>query len=203
MNEQDLEKVLTLHRKWVERAPGGEQADLRQVKLAQADLAGFDFEEAICSDAVFLGADLHKANFSKANLRFAVFADANLQGADFSGADLTFANFTGANLQGARFAGATLFKGCFEDITLSWYDYTLISEILWQAAGEDFEKQMVAAFIGRKKAWCWDDYHQIPAQHRLWMIKYFRDLVKPEDDAPAFFKVREQRLQSQQQGIGG
>ena len=201
MNEQDLKEVLALHRKWVERAPGGKQADLRQVKLAHANLVDVDFGEAICSDAVFFGAELRRAKFGKANLRFAVFAEANLEGTDFSGADLTFANFRGANLQGARFTNATLFRGCFEDITLSWYDYTLISEMLWQAAGEDFEKQMVAAFIGRKKAWCWDDYHQIPSKHRLWIIKYFRKLVKPQDDAPLFFKVREQRLNAQQQVI--
>jgi len=199
MNAQNLKKVLALHHEWVERVPGGKQADLRQMKFVQANLVGVDFREAICSDAVFRCADLRGAKFCNANLKFAVFAGANLEGTDFSGADLTFANFTGANLQDARFTGATLLKACFKDITLSWYDYTLISEILWQAAGEDFDKQMVAAFIGRKKAWCWDDYNQIPSQYRLWIIKYFRNLVKPDDNAPPFFKVREQRLKAQQQ----
>lgn len=200
MNEQDLSDVLALHRTWVARTPGGQQADLRQAKLRGADLAGIDLREAICSDANFAGADLHQAKFHNANLRYAVFAEANLQGANFAGADLTFANFTGANLQGARFDGATLLQATFTDITLSWYDYTLLSELLWQAAGSDFEKQMVAAFIGRKRAWCWDDYHQIPSPYRLWMIKYFRTLVKLEDDAPPFFKVRDQRLATQLKG---
>lgn len=203
LKEQVFRKIIEQHQKWICREEGGSQADLRQVRIENEQHLNLDLSDALCNDTVFYGSDLSGAKFKNTNLRFSDFENANLEKADFSGADLTFANFKNANLKDACFSGATLSKCHFENTTLSWYDNTLVSEILWQAAKNDFEKQMVAAFVGRKNAWCWNEYQKIPSKYRLWMLKYFRNLVKPDDNAPPFFKTRELRLKKQNENYDG
>lgn len=66
MTQEELNRILELHRKWFYDEEGGVRADLH-------------------------GADLQDANLYGANLQ-----DANLQGADLEGADLYHANLQGA-----------------------------------------------------------------------------------------------------------
>ena len=73
MEENQLKNVLELHRKWINKEPGGERANL-------------------------WGADLWRADLWRANLREANLREANLRGADLRGADLWEANLRGANL---------------------------------------------------------------------------------------------------------
>ena len=73
MEENQLKNVLELHRKWINKEPGGERANL-------------------------WGAGLWKADLWRANLREANLREANLRGADLRGADLWEANLRGANL---------------------------------------------------------------------------------------------------------
>jgi len=72
MPDEELQKILEAHRKWVEsEGEEGKRADLREANLQEADL--------------------HEANLQGANLH-----EANLQGAD-----LSWANLQGAYLGGA------------------------------------------------------------------------------------------------------
>ena len=83
MTKEELDKVLELHKKWLD----GDKAGKR---------------------AVLFGANLLGANLRGANLRGADLLDANLRGADLRGADLIYANLRGANLSGADLNGADL-----------------------------------------------------------------------------------------------
>lgn len=72
----DLNKILDLHKKWLDNNPDGVRADLRGADLSRANLGGADLS----------GASLVGANLRVANLRGAYLRWANLRGADLSGA---------------------------------------------------------------------------------------------------------------------
>ena len=91
MTIEELEKVLDLHKKWLNEQ-GGERANLRGADLRRANLSGANLR----------GADLSGANLSGADLRGADLSGANLRGADLSGANLRRANLRRANLSGAN-----------------------------------------------------------------------------------------------------
>lgn len=189
----NLNKTLDLHKKWIQREPGGVRANFRQLDLFGASLPASLLEDARCSDANFSGADLSGAKLAGASLKYANFTGANLQGADLRNANLIFANFEGANLTQAQFRGADLLNAHFQDATLSWYDFTLLSELVWQAAGEELEIKMLASLLGRLNRYCWQDFQFLPAHHKQWVIRFFLDWIKPSDDAPPFLKAIHQR----------
>lgn len=70
MKQEELQKILEAHGKWINGEYGGERADLRGADLS--------------------GADLRRADLRGADLRGADLSDANLRGADLSEADLDF-----------------------------------------------------------------------------------------------------------------
>ena len=77
MTREELEKVLDLHKKWLNEQ-GGERADLSEADLSEANL----------HRANLRGADLYRANLIGANLR-----GADIRGANLRGADLDFSCF--------------------------------------------------------------------------------------------------------------
>ena len=48
MNREELDKILELHRKWLNNEPGGVRADLRWAKLIEADLRWADLRVEEC-----------------------------------------------------------------------------------------------------------------------------------------------------------
>ena len=70
MKQEELQKILDAHKKWINGEDGGARADLRGADLGGANLRG---------------ANLRGANLSYANLRYA-----DLRYADLRGADLDF-----------------------------------------------------------------------------------------------------------------
>ena len=86
MTQDELNKVVELHKKWINGDSDGVRADLRG-----ADLRGADLREA----------DLREAYLQGANLREADLRGAYLQGAYLQGADLQRADLEGADLRGA------------------------------------------------------------------------------------------------------
>ena len=83
MTQEELNKVLELHKKWLDGDSTGRIADLRGADLR--------------------GADLRRAKLRGADLRYA-----NLNGADLRGADLRDADFRNATLRGADLRRAKL-----------------------------------------------------------------------------------------------
>ena len=81
MTQEELNRILDKHKKWLDDEAGGDRANLDRANLRGADLRG---------------ANLRGANLHEANLR-----GADLSGADLCGADLRRADLGGANLRGA------------------------------------------------------------------------------------------------------
>ena len=76
-----LNKVLELHKKWLNNEEGGIKANLHEANLSGANL----YE-----------ANLYEADLRRANLKWADLYGANLKGANLKGADLRRANLNGA-----------------------------------------------------------------------------------------------------------
>ena len=76
MKQEELQKILEAHGKWINGEYGGARANLRGADLRGADLRGANLRGADLRGADLRGADLRGANLSDANL-----SDANL---DFS-----------------------------------------------------------------------------------------------------------------------
>ena len=99
MDQKELDKILELHKMWLNGDENGKRADLYGADLRVANLRG----------ANLYGADLYGADLRGANLRGADLRGADLYGADLYGADLRVANLYGADLYGADLRGADLY----------------------------------------------------------------------------------------------
>ena len=80
MNQKELQKILDLHKKWINGDTEGQKADLGGANLSNANLR--------C-------ADLSNADLSNADLRCADLSNADLSGADLSDANLGYADLSG------------------------------------------------------------------------------------------------------------
>jgi Uncharacterized low-complexity proteins len=76
MTQEDLDKVLELHKKWLSNEEGGERANLSEVNLSWKNLVGANLR-----GANLRGADLRWAKLVGSNLRWANLVGANLSGA--------------------------------------------------------------------------------------------------------------------------
>ncbi len=127
---------LTVERvkKMVARRESFADCDLTGLILADLDLSGLDFREAILEDVVlarsnlfganFTGATLASANLCEAKCNESVFAEADFTEAwmtrvDLSDADLTGADFTNAHLRFAMMQRVNAAEAIFEEADLS------------------------------------------------------------------------------------
>jgi hypothetical protein len=184
MQEEELDLVLELHRKWLHNEIGGKRAVLRGANFEKANLHESNLQRAGLADAVFKGADLSEANLSYADLRFTDLSVCCLRKARLVGADLRWAVLEGANLANANLARARLKGTALNNIIVNWTDRTLVSEILWQAAGENANRRMVAALVGRQDDWCWDKFLALAYPERFWALQELKKWIKEGDDAP-------------------
>lgn len=98
MTQGELDKVLKLHKKWLDGDSAGRRASLHGAYLVGANLRGADLR----------GAYLVSTNLRAADLRDADLRGANLIEADLRGADLRGANLSGANLKDADLCDADI-----------------------------------------------------------------------------------------------
>ena len=109
MNENELKKILKLHKQWLKtNGSKGQKADLSYANLSEANLSGANLSEANFRNADLWGADLRSANLSDANL-----SDANLSYVNLSYANLSYANLSEANLRNANLRNADLDFSCW------------------------------------------------------------------------------------------
>lgn len=108
MTIQELNKVLELHRKWLNGEPHGARAN-----LSLKDLRGANLRETNLYGAILCGADLREANLRGSKLR-----DASLCGADLCGTDLREADLRGADLREVDFREANLYKADLRETNL-------------------------------------------------------------------------------------
>jgi len=114
MKQEEITRILTNHKKWLNDEEAGVQADFRG-----ANLIGVKLEGAILKDANFEGANLYYADLEGANLQGANLIDADLSDANLIGVNLNNANLQGANLQGVSLRCAHMQGINLEDTNLS------------------------------------------------------------------------------------
>jgi len=65
LTQEELRNILEPHKKWCNREPGGERADLEGANLEGADLRGAYLEEAYLRGANLFGANLENATYGE------------------------------------------------------------------------------------------------------------------------------------------
>ena len=108
MKQEELQKILDAHKKWINGEDGGVRADLRGANLSYADPRGANLSYADLRGANLKRADLSYADLSYADLCYADLSGANLKRADLSYADLSYADLSYADLSGANLKRADL-----------------------------------------------------------------------------------------------
>lgn len=119
MTQEELAKILELHKKWLNGEEGGERANLSGADLRWANLSGANLRWADLSGAYLSSADLSRANLSSADLSGADLSGADLRWAYLSSADLSGANLSSADLSSADLSGADLSCADLSDANLS------------------------------------------------------------------------------------
>ena len=112
MTQTELNKVLELHKMWMDGKEGGVRADLSDADLSDADLSYAHLRNANLRDANLSCADLSCANLRGANLKYADLRYAVLSGANLRSANLRSADLRGADLRDADLRGANLDFSC-------------------------------------------------------------------------------------------
>lgn len=151
INQEELNKILDLHKKWLDDKPDGERAklsytDLRGLDLKCAYLGNAYLTNAYLTNANLRGAYLRGANLRNANLKCADLYGANLRNADLIYADLSCVNLSCANLRGADLRGAYLTNANLSNANLSNIIYNSITAFFAMQCPEE------GSFIGFKKA---------------------------------------------------
>jgi hypothetical protein len=193
MKQPEISYIIELHERWLKGEAGGKPADLRGADLSYLDLSGANLKNAEMSDVNLSHANLSGAILDRANLRSVDFRGANLRQASLIYADLRWSVLDGADLYQANFRDARLDGIAYEEVMVPWYSRTFVSRILRDAAADDVEKQMIAAFIGTEHYWCWRDFIKLPTSHRKWAIDELKKWVKKGDDAPDILLARSDR----------
>ena len=136
MKQEELQKILKLHEKWLNDEDDGVRAI-----LSGANLRGADLSCANLGCANLHGADLRYAILSGAKLRGADLRCANLGGANLDSADLSYANLRNAILSGANLDGADL-------------SFSLIDGCIYQLSRIGSVSEMTTFWADRDIVWC-------------------------------------------------
>ena len=152
LTQEELRNILEPHKKWCNREPGGERADLEGAYLEEAylrgaylnganlkgtNLRGANLEGAYLRGAYLNGANLKRAYLEGADLKGAYLEGADLKGANLEGAYLEGADLRGANLEEAYLRGANLFGANLENATYG--EGVAISAAPLQISGLEWE----------------------------------------------------------------
>ena len=90
MTQDDFNKILELHKKWLNGDPDGKRAYLRGSDLRGSDLSG---------------CDLRGSNLRGSDLRGSDLSGSDLSGSDLSGSDLSGSDLSGCDLRGCNLSG--------------------------------------------------------------------------------------------------
>ena len=126
ISREELNEMLVQHELWLNNK-GGEQLNLRNVDLRDADLGYADLRDADLGyanlrDANLTNADLRDANLTNADLRYANLTNTNLRGIDLGCADLRDADLRNADLRNANLGNADLEYAYLKDVNLEYAD---------------------------------------------------------------------------------
>ncbi len=135
MTQNELDKILENHKKWLNGEDGGIRA-----YLWNTDFRGAHLRDAYLRRADFLGAD---------------FRDAYLRGAHFRDAYLRHADFLGADFQGADFRGANIDYSCWPlwcgslDVKVDRRIFCQLAYHLCRVIVDDYECKEAQLMLGR------------------------------------------------------
>ena len=128
MTKRDLDKILKLHKLWINACIVGLCAYLRNADLSNADLSNTNLSGADLSGADLSYADLRDANLSNTNLSYANLSNADLR-------DAGFFDFESNTLCEFYFAYNIEYQiirvGCKTHTVLEWESYIYSKEDLY------------------------------------------------------------------------
>ena len=110
MKQEELNKVLELHKRWLNNKDGGERANLRSANLSGADLRSADLRSANLRSANLSGADLRSADLRSANLRSAI-------------GDMVLVRSMRVEKYHISWTDEMLFIGCESHLHKEWFDF--------------------------------------------------------------------------------
>ena len=169
MKQNELNKILELHKLWLEDNSKGERAYLQDADLRGANLRGANLRGANLQDANLQDANLQDANLRDADLRGADLRGANLRGANLRYADLRYANLRYADLQRADLDFSCLPLWCggldfkIDEKQAKQLMYHVIN--LMQYSDLDTSK------IVKKQMYKWLEYSHVVTEHGLEKLK--------------------------------
>lgn len=100
--QEELNKILKKHMRWIVDGSDGEKACLRWVNLREAFLKGADLRNVNLSWADLTEADLRNINLRETDLSETALIGANLMGADLRGAKIDKTSLTWVNTEGIK-----------------------------------------------------------------------------------------------------
>ena len=151
MKQEELQKILKLHEKWLNGEDGGVKADLSGANLSGANLSDANLNGADLRDATLCYADLSDADLNDANLSGADLNDANLRGANLRSANLSGADLRDANLCYADLCYADLSDADLRGANLS---FALIDGFVYQLSRIGSSNRMTTFWADRDIVWC-------------------------------------------------
>ena len=117
MTQEELNKLLELHKKWLNNEPNG-----KQLVLENVDLHGSNLSSAKLRYASLRCANLRDANLRNADLYYVDLRGADLSHADLSHADLRYADLCEANLCYVSLRHADLYRTDLRYTNLCYVD---------------------------------------------------------------------------------
>ena len=122
--KKELNNILKLHKKWIDKEAGGvcanlSDADLSNTGLICANLRSVDLRHAILTCIDLTGANLRGAYLCGVNLSSAYLRSTSLKSAFLSGANLSFADLSDANLSNASLSHVNLSNADLTNINLT------------------------------------------------------------------------------------
>ena len=165
MNKTELNKILKLHKLWLNGDPKGRCASLQDANLSGANLSKVNLSDANLKYAILSDANLEDAILSDANLEDADLSGANLMGADLSGADLSF-----VNLRNATFSKETRFPEGFDPV---FRGMILAEEKVPEAPSPTKQEEVVAvAAVPAAPKTLHDELSEVFAKHGLVLVSF-------------------------------
>ena len=119
ISKEELEKVLELHKLWLNDERVGKRADLSYTDLKGVDLSDINLSHANLSHANLSHANLRYVNLKDANLSNAILIDTNLTRANLTYTCLTDANLSDADLKETNLSYANLSNANLSDAYLN------------------------------------------------------------------------------------
>ncbi len=108
MTQDELDKILEAHKKWLNGDKDGVRANLHGAFLRNVNLYNTNLSDADLSCAYFCGVDLSRAHLRGADLQGAYLNSINLNNADLSYTNLEYTTLTRTDLNYANLSGANL-----------------------------------------------------------------------------------------------